>query len=61
MVLHDLPSGAMDHLDNFINRAGRLGARFRQDFPADCVPIRCGEIVRPIDAYVSTIEERSEP
>ena len=61
MVLHDLPSGAMDHLADFIDSAGRLGARFRQDFPPDCVPIRSGEIVRPIDAYVSAIEERSEP
>ena len=61
MVLHDLPGGAMDHLEDFIDRAGKLGARFRQDFPPDCVPIRCGEIIGPIDAYVSTIEERSEP
>jgi len=56
MVLHDLPSGAMDHLEDFIDGAAGLGARFRQDFPPDCVPISCGEIVRPIDAYVSTIE-----
>jgi peptidoglycan/xylan/chitin deacetylase (PgdA/CDA1 family) len=61
MVLHDLPSGAMDHLANFIDRARRLGARFRQDFPPDCVPIRSGEIARPLDAYVSAIEESSEP
>jgi hypothetical protein len=61
MVLHDLPSGAMEHLEDFIDRASRCGARFRQDFPTDCVPIRDGEIVRPIDAYVSAIEESSEP
>jgi len=61
MVLHDLPSGAMDHLEDFIDRARQLGARFRQDFPPDCVPIRSGEIVRPIDAYVSAIAESSEP
>jgi hypothetical protein len=51
----------MDHLANFIDRARRLGARFRQDFPPDCVPIRSGEIARPLDAYVSAIEESSEP
>jgi len=61
MVLHDLPSGAMDHLDDFLDRAARAGARFRQDFPSDCVPISCGEIVHPIDAYVSTIEESISP
>ena len=61
MVLHDLPSGAMDRLADFIDRASQLGARFRQDFPPDCVPIRDGETVRPIDAYVSDIEDGSEP
>lgn len=57
MVLHDLPTGAMDHLERFIDRAREAGARFRQDFPSDCVPIRAGEIVRPIQPYVSSIEE----
>ncbi len=53
MVLHDLPSGAMRHLDRFLGRAREAGIGFRQDFPPDCVPIRCGEIVGPIDAYVA--------
>jgi peptidoglycan-N-acetylglucosamine deacetylase len=57
MVVHDLPTGAMDHLEDFLDRAAVLGARFRQEFPPDCVPIRAGEIVLPIDAYVSSIEE----
>ena len=57
MVLHDLPSGAMEHLADFLDRASASGARFRQDFPPDCVPIRAGDIALPIDAYVSTIEE----
>jgi len=35
------------------------GGRFRQDFPPDCVPIRAGKIVLPIQSYVSTIEEES--
>jgi len=57
MVLHDLPSGAMDHLERFLERADALGARFHQDFPPACVPMRAGEIVLPITPYVSTIEE----
>jgi peptidoglycan-N-acetylglucosamine deacetylase len=57
MVLHDLPSGAMNHLEDLLDRASALGARFRQDFPHDCVPIRVGDIALPIDAYVSTIEQ----
>lgn len=61
IVLHDLPTGAMDHLESFIDRAVEAGARFRQEFPPDCVPIRDGEIVRPIASYVSSIEESARP
>lgn len=57
MVLHDLPTGAMDRLEDFLDRALAAGARFRQDFPPVCVPIRRGEIVLPIDSYVSHVEE----
>jgi hypothetical protein len=39
----------------------RAGARFHQDFPPGCVPIRSGEIVLPIHAYVSNIEESVTP
>ncbi len=47
----------MAHLERFIDRAVRAGARFRQDFPPECVPIRSGKIVKSIDPYVSSIEE----
>jgi peptidoglycan/xylan/chitin deacetylase (PgdA/CDA1 family) len=57
MVLHDLPTGAMDHLERFLDRVEAAGVRFRQDFPPQCVPIRNGEIAIPINDYVSTIEE----
>jgi len=57
MVLHDLPTGAMAHLDRFLDRASAAGARFHQDFPPCCVPIRAGEMVLPINRYVSHIEE----
>ena len=57
MVLHDLPTGAMRHLNMFLDRALEAGARFRQEFPPDCVPIRAGKIVLPIEPYVSSIEE----
>jgi peptidoglycan/xylan/chitin deacetylase (PgdA/CDA1 family) len=53
LVLHDLPTGAMAHLDGFLARLEDDGARFRQDFPPDCVPLRRGDIVRPLEAYVS--------
>jgi peptidoglycan-N-acetylglucosamine deacetylase len=53
IVLHDLPTGAMAHLDRFIGAAGEAGARFRQEFPPDCVPIVRGEIVRPVEPYTA--------
>ena len=53
MVLHDLPTGAMRHLERFIERSREAGGRFRQDFPPQCVPIRRGEIVLPLQDYVA--------
>lgn len=53
MVLHDLPSGAMRHLERFLDAVTERGGRFRQDFPPDCMPIIRGEVVRPVDAYVT--------
>lgn len=53
MVLHDIPSGAMRHLDGFLDRVGEMGGCFRQEFPPDCMPIVEGVIVRPIDGYVT--------
>ncbi len=53
LVLHDLSTGAMRHLDRFITTARERGAVFRQEFPADCVPIDRGRLVRPIDGYLN--------
>jgi peptidoglycan-N-acetylglucosamine deacetylase len=55
MVLHDLPTGAMRHLERFLDGAAQAGARFRQEFPPACVPIRQGELVLPIDTYISSL------
>jgi peptidoglycan/xylan/chitin deacetylase (PgdA/CDA1 family) len=54
VVLHDLPTGAMKHLDRFIESARGAGAQFRQDFPADCTPIVDGNVVGPIKNYVQS-------
>jgi peptidoglycan-N-acetylglucosamine deacetylase len=61
MVLHDLPTGAMSHLEEFLDRAEDAGAHFHQNFPPGCVPIRRGEIVSPLNPYVSSIEESVRP
>ena len=53
MVLHDMPTGAMKHLDRFLGEARDRGAVFRQDFPPACVPVLEGEVVAPVDGYVA--------
>ncbi len=53
VVLHDLPTGAMAHLDRFIATAKEAGSRFTQDFPESCVPLERGRAVRPVEAYVA--------
>lgn len=53
IVLHDLPTGAMNKLDRFLCLAKDRGARFQQDFPASCVPIECGRLVQAIEPYIT--------
>jgi len=53
MVLHDLPTGAMRHLEAFLDAAGEAGGRFRQDFPPSCLPIVAGVPAMPLDGYVA--------
>ena len=52
LVLHDLPTGAMLRLDEFIQGVLAAGGRFRQDFPPGLVPIVRGKAVAPLGAYV---------
>jgi peptidoglycan-N-acetylglucosamine deacetylase len=52
VVLHDLPNGAMAHLDEFITRLESEGFDFVQEFPPDCVPIVDGKVVLPLEPYV---------
>jgi peptidoglycan/xylan/chitin deacetylase (PgdA/CDA1 family) len=52
LVLHDLPNGAMAHLPGFISSLRKHGARFRQDFPMECVPIRRGEVNASLNPYI---------
>jgi peptidoglycan/xylan/chitin deacetylase (PgdA/CDA1 family) len=53
LVLHDLPTGAMRHLDRFLGRLADAGARFRQDFPEACVPMRRGRQTGALDAITT--------
>jgi peptidoglycan/xylan/chitin deacetylase (PgdA/CDA1 family) len=53
LVLHDLPTGAMAHLDEFLTRLQSSGVELTQEFPPDCVPILDGNVVLPLDPYVN--------
>jgi peptidoglycan/xylan/chitin deacetylase (PgdA/CDA1 family) len=53
VVLHDLPTGAMLNLDRFIGRLRDDGAEIVQDFPPQCMPIRRGRLMFPIDQYTA--------
>jgi peptidoglycan-N-acetylglucosamine deacetylase len=53
LVLHDLPTGAMRHLDQFLARLADAGGRFRQDFPEACVPMRRGRPTGALDAITA--------
>jgi peptidoglycan/xylan/chitin deacetylase (PgdA/CDA1 family) len=53
MVLHDLPTGAMRHLDRFLTEARRRGCQFRQDFPPDCLIITAGQVTGALGDFVT--------
>jgi peptidoglycan/xylan/chitin deacetylase (PgdA/CDA1 family) len=48
VVLHDLDTGAMDHLGPFIDELRRREIDIVQEFPSSCVPIREGTIRRSL-------------
>jgi peptidoglycan/xylan/chitin deacetylase (PgdA/CDA1 family) len=54
LVLHDLPNGAMNHLESFLTRVREEGGIFTQVFPPECVPIRCGEVIGALESYVTS-------
>jgi peptidoglycan/xylan/chitin deacetylase (PgdA/CDA1 family) len=53
LVLHDQPSGAMKHLNDFLSRLKDTGMPIVQEFPDDCVPIREGRITGRIEDWSS--------
>jgi len=53
VVLHDTPTGAMLHLDEFLRRLRAEGTDFTQDYPPECMPIVEGQIVGPIERFVA--------
>jgi peptidoglycan/xylan/chitin deacetylase (PgdA/CDA1 family) len=53
LVLHDLPNGAMKHLPSFLDAVRKDGGTFTQVFPPNCVPIRAGHVIAPMESYVT--------
>ena len=53
VVLHDLPNAAAERLDEFILGLERAGHEIVQEFPADCVPIRRGQIAGSLAGIVA--------
>jgi peptidoglycan/xylan/chitin deacetylase (PgdA/CDA1 family) len=49
LVIHDVPSGAMDQLTRFLDELDRSGVAVTAELPDDCVPIIDGQIVSPVD------------
>jgi hypothetical protein len=54
VVMHDILPRAMSHLDRFIGTLVDAGHRMTNEFPAECVPIERGEIIRDISGFVSS-------
>ncbi len=57
LVLHDLPNGAMRHLDAFLDRLVASGATFTQHFPDSCILMRRGRAEPGLAAYVTPATE----
>ncbi|OBI05511.1 polysaccharide deacetylase family protein [Mycobacterium scrofulaceum] len=55
VVLHDLPTGAMELLPRFLDELAESGAEVTTDLPDDCVPIVRGEMRTPIDHLTPAI------
>ena len=53
LVLHDLPNGAMRHLDRFLGEVLDQGWRFSADPPLGCVPLRRGVPGPDFARYIS--------
>jgi len=53
VVLHDLPTGAMAHLDRFLSVLADQGAELRTDFPQDSTPIYRGRQIGDVRALAT--------
>lgn len=54
VVLHDLPTGALNQLPQFLTELEHAGVAVVQGLPEACVPIKDGRMVRSIEHLVSS-------
>ncbi len=52
LVLHDVPTGAMNQLPGFLDEVSRRGVEVVAQLPPACVPIVRGEVVGNLDGLV---------
>ena len=57
VVLHDVPTGATQHLDHFLGMLIDRGAEFSQDFPPECTPLVRGKPVGAFEHLMATSEQ----
>lgn len=55
VVLHDLPTGAMEQLTTFLDELDDSGVEVTTDLPDDCVPIVRGRMRAPVDHLTPAI------
>jgi peptidoglycan/xylan/chitin deacetylase (PgdA/CDA1 family) len=53
VVIHDLPTGAMKHLPELLDRLDTLGVEVVQEFPHTCTPIRDGVLTGDLTAFTT--------
>jgi len=56
VVLHDIPTGAMRRLPDFMQMLQDRGAEYSLDFPADCIPLRNGVVVGPYEQLLPAVK-----
>ncbi len=61
VVLHDLPTGAMEQLPRFLDELTRSGVEVTTELPDNCVPIVRGRMRTPLDHLAAQPTIAAEP
>ena len=61
LVLHDIDSGAMDHLPRFLTAVKDADVEIVQEIPEVCTPIRRGQRIGDLTGLVTTGQRKGTP